>query len=145
MRDVATNLPHQLTSFIGRERDLSELQRLLSLSRLITLCGPGGCGKTRLALQVAGEALERFADGESCWLVLPLSLPAVEDDESAAPDEYLLRYEATRLFFERATAILPSFSLTRESALTIVQLCSRLDGIPLAIELAAARVKMLSI
>src|SRR5439155_4023024 len=61
------NLPVQLTSFIGRERDMAEVQRLLATTHLLTLTGSGGCGKTRLALQVAAEVAEQFAEG--VWLV----------------------------------------------------------------------------
>src|SRR6266480_8110482 len=67
MHNVATNLPYQLTSFIGRERDLGEMKRLLAQHRLITLTGPGGCGKTRLAVQVATDVPGLFADG--VWFV----------------------------------------------------------------------------
>src|SRR5918997_6726044 len=62
-----TNLPLQLTSFVGREREIAEVKDLLADQRLLTLTGPGGCGKTRLALQVAGDLVERFEDG--VWLV----------------------------------------------------------------------------
>src|SRR5262249_56719888 len=70
LRSLSThpnNLPQQLTSFIGRERDIAELRGLMERTRLLTLTGSGGCGKTRLALQVGAEALEQFPDG--VWLV----------------------------------------------------------------------------
>ena len=75
------NLPQQATSFIGREKELAELKRLLPKTRLLTLIGSGGCGKTRLSLQVAADSLERFPDG--VWLVelAPLA------DPSACPTE----------------------------------------------------------
>src|SRR5215472_7636029 len=60
------NLPTQLTRFIGREGEIAEIKRLLETTRLLTLTGPGGCGKTRLALQVAADSLEQFAGG--VWL-----------------------------------------------------------------------------
>src|SRR6516162_7459648 len=62
-----TNLPHQLTSFVGRETDIAEVQRLLSTTRLLTLTGPGGVGKTLLALQIAEPLLPRFPEG--VWIV----------------------------------------------------------------------------
>jgi non-specific serine/threonine protein kinase len=232
-----TNLPQQLTSFIGREREVGEVRRLLSLSRLLTLTGPGGCGKTRLAIEVAGSWVapdpaspDEFPDG--VWLVelAPLSDPALVLQALAmalsvrdTPDlplldtliaylqarqlllvldncehlietcaslvEALLRsctllcvlatsrealsipgettfvvpslslpdtqhlpragklpeYEAIQLFVERSRAAQPNFMLTEENAAAVAQICTRLDGIPLAIELAAARVKLLSV
>src|SRR2546425_1091408 len=71
------NLPQQATSFIGREKELAELKQLLAKTRLLTLTGSGGCGKTRLSLQVAADSLEQFADG--VWLVelAPLSDPGL--------------------------------------------------------------------
>ena len=224
------NLPLELTSFIGRENQLAEVRGLLGgEARLVTLCGPGGCGKTRLALAVAREMVEAFeggvwwvelasisdsklvpgavaqalgvrempdrpltevlvayleprktllvldncehlveecADlayvllrscpdlkilatsreplriaGESSWTVPSLSLP---DPQSLPPTGELGRYEAIRLFVERATTVDTGFALTEQSASAVVRLCSRLDGIPLAIELAAARARVLS-
>ena len=217
------NLPPQLTSFIGRERELREVQRLLTSARLLTLIGPGGTGKTRLSLQLAAEQLSEFKDG--VWLVelAPLSDPAlipstiasvlelhevpgiplmtimidylrakqlllvldncehlVEASAQVAdqllhacpqlkiiassrealgidgetvyrvpslslPDSSpasLLEYESTRLFIDRATKAEPRFHFTDHNASPIAQICQRLDGIPLAIELAAARVKL---
>jgi predicted ATPase/class 3 adenylate cyclase/tetratricopeptide (TPR) repeat protein len=224
------NLPLQLTSFIGREHEISEARRLLHSSRLLTLTGPGGTGKTRLALQVAAEMLTDFphgawlvelapiaqpelvpqavaqalalraetdgplqqvlaehlrdqtvllildncehlveacaqlADqllraapglrilatsrealgiaGESSYPVPPLSLP---DPRQLPPLETLVQSEAARLFVERTVAVRPDFTLTDEIAPAVAQICRRLDGIPLAIELAAARVRALSV
>lgn len=224
------NLPIQLTSFIGREREIESIKRLIAQSRLLTLTGPGGCGKTRLALQVAADLLEEYPDGvwlvelatlsepalipqtiasvlrvreqashpllttlidflqpkklllvldncehlieacaqcieallrtcpklrilttsrellgipgEAAWRVPPLSLP----DPNCLPTvESLTQYEAIRLFLERAAVVLPCFALTSQNAQAVAQICQRLDGIPLAIELAAARVKVLSV
>ena len=76
--DVPNNLPLQLTSFVGREREIAEIQRLLATTRLLTLTGAGGCGKTRLALQVAAEvagAPTRTASGSWSWR--PLADPAL--------------------------------------------------------------------
>ncbi len=227
---LPNNLPLQLSSFVGREKELAEVKRLLKDARLLTLTGPGGCGKTRLALAAADELVEGFEDGawlveltplsdpslvpqavasalsvreqpgrlltetlstylqtrkllvvldncehliEACailveallrsspelrvlatsreglgivgevaWPVPPLSLP----DLRRQPDiESLSRYEAARLFVERAVAVKSSFALTEQNAASVAQVCHRLDGIPLAIELAAARTKGLSV
>lgn len=223
------NLPAQLTSFVGREKEIDAVKRLLAHARLVTLTGSGGCGKTRLSLQVAAEELVDFSDG--VWLIelAPLSDPEILPrvlgaalglrDESGRPSldtlidflrnrnvlivldncEHLieacakladmvlrvapqikllassrealgiageqifavpslqvpdtqvpvtaatLQHEAVRLFVERAVAVQPGFTLTNANASSVVQICRRLDGIPLAIELAAARVKTLSI
>jgi predicted ATPase/class 3 adenylate cyclase len=224
------NLPIQLTSFIGRAREIAEIKTLLSQARLITLTGSGGAGKTRLALQVAAEVVESYADGvwlaefapiadpalvpktvastlsvpeqpgrdmtvtlvdalrpkemllvldncehllvacadlaaallracprvrilatsreglgvpgETLWRVPSLSLP---DVRRLPPSEDLVLYEAVRLFVDRAIAVTSGFTVTNENAAAIAQVCHRLDGIPLAIELAAARVKVLAV
>jgi predicted ATPase/DNA-binding CsgD family transcriptional regulator len=224
------NIPLQLTSFVGRERDVAELEELLTGKvRLLTLTGPGGSGKTRLALAVASRLASLFGDGvwwvelapvsdpalvpqavaqammireepgrpltetisrdlahtelllvldncehllEGCApladallhrcpglhilatsrevlgiggeytrLVPPLGLP----DPEMRPSEELARYEAIRLFVERVRAVVPTFELTEGNAQTVVRLCRMLDGMPLAIELAAARVMVLSV
>ena len=227
---LPNNLPHQLTSFIGREREMAEVKHLLTSTRLLTLTGPGGCGKTRLALQVGANLLEEFANGvwlvepaavndptlvpqavastwslreepgrallatlgdylkrkhmlllldncehllvacadlaasllETCpnlkilaisweplgiveevrYRVPPLSLP---DPLRLPSPEQLMQYETVRLFTERAADALPTFKVTDQNALAVAQVCRQLDGIPLAIELAAARVKVLSV
>ena len=229
-RDHRTNLPVQRTSFVGRVRETAEVTRLLDRTRLLTLVGSGGCGKTRLALHVAGELLNAFPDG--VWLVdlaplsdpilvpravanaiglrdepgLPLldtlvaalqprrllivldncehlrdasahladtlvracpnvwilatsrqslgvaaetsrrvaSLPVPEFDSVAATTR-LGSYEAVQLFVERARALQPGFGLTHQNAQSVSAVCRQLDGIPLAIELAAARVRVLSV
>jgi predicted ATPase/DNA-binding CsgD family transcriptional regulator len=223
------NLPLELSSFVGREREMSEVKELLADHRLLTLTGPGGCGKTRLALAVARnmvggfedgawmvelasladpalvtqtvastlgvseqldrplaealvdhlepkklllildncehlvEACARLADillrscpqlrilatsreplgmaGETAWRVPSLSLPDPDQPPSA---QQLTQYEAIRLFVDRAMSALLSFNLTDRNAPSVAQICWRLDGIPLAIELAAARVAVLS-
>lgn len=223
------NVPIQLTSFIGREREAAEVTTLLRDARLLTLTGTGGCGKTRLACEVATrllgeypdgvwvaelaavadpallpqtaafalgvgeepgrwidetlldalrdkhlllvldncehvvEAAARLADsvlrrcpevqilatsreplgvaGEQRWRTPSLSLPRANGD--ARPEE-LVSSEAARLFAARATAVEPGFAITGENAPAIATICQRLDGIPLAIELAAARVRLLT-
>ncbi|HET7010154.1 MAG TPA: tetratricopeptide repeat protein [Anaerolineales bacterium] len=229
------NLPARLTSFIGRRRELEEMRGLLAKTRLLTLTGIGGVGKTRLALALAEANLNRFADGvwwvdlaplsdpsllgqavasamglreqstrpidqaladavhtkdmlivlDSCehlvadcarlvegllregprmrflttsteplgvpgevvWQVPPLSLPEpVESGEAAPPVELGPEASASvRLFADRAAAVLPTFRLTPGNLPSVVRLCRALDGIPLALELAAARMKMLSV
>ena len=224
------NLPLQPTPLVGREREVAEVtQRLLaSETRLLTLTGPGGTGKTRLALQAAADLLDTFEDGtffvslaaltdselvtsaiaaplgvveatdrpldegikeylrekqlflvldnfeqvlegaqlvgqllaacpglevlatsriplglygEREYLVPPLSLP---DPERLPSLERLTQYEAVRLFVERAQDARSDFSVTNENAPAVAEICARLDGLPLAIELAAARVKVLT-
>ncbi len=223
LNSLPNNLPLQLTSFIGRQREMKESKKLLASTRLMTLIGPGGTGKTRLSLQVAAEQLPQFKDG--VWLIelAPLADPSfivstiasvlglrevpglplfnilidylraksallifdncehlIEASAQAAdqilrscsqvkviassrealgvdgetvyrvpslslPDassDALMGFESTRLFIERATKAEPRFHLTDHNASAIAQICYRLDGIPLAIELAAARVKI---
>ncbi len=226
------NLPTQRNAFIGREREAADLRRLLSQGdvRLVTLTGPGGIGKTRLAIQVAAEAASEFPGGvcfvslssvsdrsliastiaqamglresanqsaqealveylsgldQAMLLVLdnfehlvsaasevsellsvrsrlkvavtsqaplhvygehefpvpPLTLP---DLKSIPSTEVLSRLPAVALFVERAKAAKHEFVLTRENAPAVAAICTRLDGLPLAIELAAARIKLLS-
>jgi predicted ATPase/DNA-binding XRE family transcriptional regulator len=224
------NLPHQLTSFIGREKEIAEVADLLKVHHLVTLTGPGGTGKTRLSLQVVSDLLAIYPDGvwlvefasisepalvpfevanwvglkessksassgtdvligyfrsrkallifdncehliepiahlvnlltQSCrdvvilatsretlgvkgeiaYAVPPLNIPDSKSDLSTLMDS-----ESGRLFVERASAASTSFSLTQTNASTIAQICLRLDGIPLALELAAARVKMMTV
>lgn len=233
------NLPIQLTSFVGRTEEIAAVARLLSSGLLVTLIGPGGAGKTRLALQVAAELVELYGhgvwfvdlagvgdggllpqaiaealriseepgalvragsatrdrmlgtltdylaprhilllldncehvvaaaarvakallqaapglrilatsrealrvDGELTWPVGSLSFPEARDEQS---EEALHRYSAVRLFVERAMAASPTFVLTSSNGAAVARICRRLDGIPLAIELAAARLRVLS-
>jgi len=223
------NLPTQLTSFVGRSEMVARAKRLVETSRLLTLTGPGGIGKTRLSLQVAAETFDQFPDG-----VYFIALSAVRDPEvipsviaqaigipmtgnrlpldmviehlrnrktllvidnfeqllpeaagfpstllQASPNlkvivssraplraygehefpvepllipdstthpslDILSQYEAVKLFIERATAAKPDFYATNENAPAIAGICERVDGLPLAIELAAARIKLFS-
>ncbi len=231
------NLPVQLTSFIGRENQITEVKGLLSAARLLTLTGVGGTGKTRLALQVAAEELDTFNDG--VWLVelAPLSDPGLvpqsvamalgvpeevgrprlatltdalrarhllllldncehvveacarladgllracpelkilatsrealrvagettyqvpslafpeRGDDRGAPSTIhdapgITQYDAVRLFIDRAVVVAPDPAVTDINAQAVAQICQRLDGIPLAIELAAARARSLSV
>jgi predicted ATPase/DNA-binding CsgD family transcriptional regulator/tetratricopeptide (TPR) repeat protein len=228
--DQVRNSFDEPNSFVGRERELGELRRFVPSTRAVTLCGPGGIGKTRLALRILAELADEFPDGvwfielgelrqpdlvvsrvasvigvdeepgrplletladalrprrlllaldtcehlidscarmchrllasspglhvlatsreplrmaaEAVWQVPPLSLP--EPGTPEAPEE-LGRYEAVRLFGERAGASLPGFALGVGNLSAVSALCRSLDGVPLAIELAAAWVRVLSI
>jgi predicted ATPase len=193
-----TNLPVQPTPFVGRERELAEVLALLGSRRIVTLTGPGGGGKTRLALQAAAESVEQFGDG--VWFI-PLAsvcdpslieptiaqvlggpddlyeflagkrtLLVLDNLEQLLPDaaDVVLRLdsqilatsrsrlnvateqefpvatlpvdEATALFTQRARQLEPHF----EPDAAVRQIAERLDGLPLALELAAARVKVLT-
>jgi predicted ATPase/class 3 adenylate cyclase len=223
------NLPVQPTPLVGREREVSEVaERVRSEeARLITLTGPGGTGKTRLALQAAADLMDEFSDGvffvalatitelelvastialalgvkesaeqslmeslknylrdkrlllvldnfeqvlegaplvgellvacpklkvlatsriplrlygEQEYLVPPLSLP---DPKVMPPLEVMTQYEAVKLFVQRARSVKADFEVTNENAPAVAEICARLDGLPLAIELAAARTRML--
>jgi len=222
-------LPQEPNSFVGRERELTELCELLGVTRALTLCGPGGIGKTRLALRVLHTVSAEFPDrgcfvdlgdlgqpdlvvsqvasamgvgeepgrplldtladavasrrlllvldncehlidacaavcqrllaaspglsliatsreplrvaAETVWQVPPLSVGPAELDGA----EDASRYEAIRLFADRAAASLPGFAIGPANVRAVVSLCRALDGMPLAIELAAARVRALSV
>ncbi|HEY8170046.1 MAG TPA: adenylate/guanylate cyclase domain-containing protein [Candidatus Limnocylindria bacterium] len=221
-----TNLPLQATQLIGRAREAAEVAALLEKdeTRLVTLTGPGGAGKTRLALQVAADLVDDFPDGaffvalagvadpelviptigqalsvseaagqslsaflgpkrlllvldnlehiigaapavaallsqapgvraiatsqeplhigaEQVYPLAPMSLPNLARSPDAAT---ALESEAVVLFAERARAVQPGFAVTDENAAAIAELCVRLDGLPLALELAAARTGLLS-
>jgi predicted ATPase/class 3 adenylate cyclase len=223
-------LPSQPTSFVGREREVAEARALLERTRALTLTGPGGTGKTRLALRVAAESADAFRDGvvfvalaaledpslvastvaaavgvqeeagrpiltglterlagmdvllvldnyeqllpaaplvgellaagpgvrilvtsraplrvawEHEYEVRPLALPELAG-RAPVDLEGLAANEAVALFVERAQAIDPSFALSHENAVAVAEICATLDGLPLAIELAAARIRLLS-
>ena len=221
-------LPTPLSSFVGREREVAEVRHLLAGSRLVTLIGPGGIGKTRLAVEVAAGIVDQFADGivfvalasvrdpdlvisavaqalgiqemgsralvdhlhsrlRTADLLLLLDnfehvLSAAEavgsllancprlrvlvtsraplrlsgecevaiqplahpDPHSLPPPELLGNYEAVRLFIERGSSVRPQLALSGDQATAVAEICARLDGLPLAIELAAARLRVLS-
>lgn len=233
-----SNFPVQLTSFIGREREIADVKCLLFSSHLVTLTGAGGSGKTRLALQIADSVSDNYADG--VWLVdlVPLREPGlvpllivealglrppadqplmetllnfvrskklllildncehhiedcaqlaqellsqapklrilatsnvalaiageiiypvpglewpvlggevVRDGKNRLDFQKLMGYDAVRLFVERARAISPKFELTLENTWSIIEICRRLDGLPLALELASAWVHVLTV
>lgn len=224
------NLPVELTKFIGREKDIDEIRKLLVNTRLLTIVGFGGTGKTRLSVHIAYNMLDEFANGtwfaglaqlsessnvteeiisalkittdikrstldvlvdflrekelllildncehlinecakiteillqkcpkvkiivtsreslhisgETIYNLLPLSLPDMEKSQSM---ESLAQYESVRLFIDRVLAVKHDFKIDNSNLPVVAQLCYELDGIPLAIELAAARVKVLPV
>jgi predicted ATPase/DNA-binding SARP family transcriptional activator len=229
-KETSSNIPVPLTSFIGRERELKEIAGLLSSSRLLTLTGPGGVGKTRLAIQTAADSIKKFRDGvfwvglvglsdenlipqeiaqslsireisneplidtlktylkskdvllivdncehliracaqyaeqllatcpklkilatsieslglfnENTWQVPSLPLPEMQRSPTF---KELQEFASIKLFDERAGNAKSGFVLDERNATAVAQICRRLDGIPLAIELAAARIKVLSV
>ena len=237
MDEIRAHLPEEPNTFIGRERELVELRQLLHRTRALTLCGPGGIGKTRLALRLLASAAAEYPDGvwfveladlrqldlqqadlvisrvaavigiteeagrplletlgdalrsrrmllaldncehlldacaqvcrhllasapglrllntsreplsvaaETIWRVPPLSVaPAGANPAAAAPGAE--RYEAVRLFADRAAASRPGFTVGPDNVAAVTAICRALDGMPLAIELAAARVRALSV
>ena len=228
LAEIPNNLPSQLSTFIGREKEVGQIKQRLEKNRLVTLTGSGGVGKTRLSIQVASELLEAYPNG--VWLVelAPITDPALVtkavcaaldvtpqgntspltvltdylhskklllvvdncehlidacaqlcdsllhacpnlriiassrealgiDGESAyrVPSlsvvdsnsrlEIIEQAESVRLFIERANTVLPEYTLTQTNAPNIARICQRLDGIALAIELAASRVKVLKV
>ncbi len=224
---TANNLPLQPTSFVGRDQELEEAIKLVSGSRLVTVTGVGGSGKTRLALQAATSLLDAFRDGvwfvelapvsesdgvaraiattlgvreqsgqaledllfdhlrslelllildncehlldPSAWIVqrllaaapqirilatsremlgiageVPYHLRSMGFPDMDEPAEVMSRFDAVRLFTARAEAVRSGFRITSDNARAVASLCHRLDGMPLAIELAAARLRILS-
>ena len=224
------NLPQQVTSFVGRERELAEIRKLLGTTRLVTLVGAGGIGKTRLSLQAAADVLDNYPDG--IWFVefaplkdarlvpqavasvlgvkeeagrpvvealvkfvkdrqlllildncehlvhacaeltkqllqsspqlrilastreplhvageatYPVPALASPDPSQAITLAALTQYESVRLFVDRTVSVQPAFEVTSQNASAVTEICRHLDGIPLAIELAAARVRALPV
>lgn len=227
---LPNNLPNLLTTFVGREHEKEDIKKILDSSRLLTLTGAGGTGKTRLSIEASADLLEEFPDG--VWLVEyatvtdptlvaqtiattlhlreehsrpilatlqdffmnknvllildncehliqpiaqtadkllrvderlkilatsrePLGIPgektlrvpslAVPNRAELPPLEQLTQFEAIKLFVDRAVNLQPNFVLTKQNAPAVAQIVGRLDGIPLAIELGAARIKGLSV
>ena len=222
------NLPTQLTSFVGRQTEIAEVEELLGSTRMLTLTGMGGSGKSRLAVQIGAEQVGAYPDGvwlvelaplsepeflpqqvadalsvreesnqtltdtlarhladkttllildncehvvdevaelaerllhqcpdlivlatsqiaieiagEQTYQVPPMTLPA-----SAASPEAIFEYDSVRLFVDRARLSQPTFELTAETGPSVLEICDRLDGVPLAIELAAARVRAMPV
>jgi predicted ATPase/class 3 adenylate cyclase len=221
-------LPRQLTTFVGRERERREVEEALGGTRLLTLTGPGGTGKTRLSIQVASEVMAEFEDGVHFVALAPIADPALviptiaqelgiredpgrmpiealidhlarkrallvldnfeqvldaapqigelltateavtvlvtsreplglagereypvpplalPDVDHLPPSEALSQFSAVALFIERARSVRPDFQVTNGNAPAIAEIAARLDGLPLAIELAAARAKVLT-
>ena len=228
---IPNNLPYQVSTFVGRDADMTKIRDLLRDTRLLTLTGTGGVGKTRLALQAAAEMLYEYpdgvwlvelaalsdgglawqvlatvlevreepgrplaetivgrlraqqalvvldncehlvdasaalaeqltrqcpkvtilatsrealrAEGETVWRVPSLSVPHRVPGAEPQPEQ-LTQYAAVRLFVDRATKVKPGFAITNANAPAVAEICSRLEGVPLAIELAAARANTLS-
>jgi len=226
---AVAHLPEEPNRFIGREREIAELRQMLRQARALTLCGPGGIGKTRLALRTMAAAADEFPDGtwlveladlrqpdlvvsrvaavlgvseeagrplldtladalrarrlllaldncehlieacaqvgrrllasspglrllntsreplriaaETAWQVPPLSVAPADAKQAAGTAQ---RYEAVSLFADRAAAARPGFTVDAGNAAAVAAICRALDGVPLAIELAAARVRVLS-
>ncbi len=230
MASTPNNLAQQLNSFVGRDREMEQVRHLLANSRLLTLLGMGGLGKSRLSMQVAAIVLEDYPDGvwfvELAALVDPQMVPqatasvlGVKEEPGGTvldaltrfvrdrkllivldncehvvhacaelakrllqagpqvrvlasssdalriageavfqvtplprpgpgritPSNALLANDAVRLFVDRATAVQPAFRLTGKAAAAVAEICRRLDGIPLALELAAARTRAMPI
>ncbi|MEO8124998.1 MAG: NB-ARC domain-containing protein, partial [Burkholderiales bacterium] len=228
VKDIPNNLPHQSTSFVGREQELGEVKAFLAKSRMVTLLGMGGLGKTRLSLEVAAELIHTFPDGawfldlaplrdaelvfseaaqalgvleepgkpllqvicarlkqrrallilDNCEHLIKASADLASAVLKAAPNvrilassrealrvpgeqaypvrplpvpgrgagvETLMTSTAVRLFVERAQQHKPSFTLNAKEAPAVAELVARLEGIPLALELAAARVRALTV
>src|SRR6266542_6677609 len=151
-----TNLPAQPNAFIGRVDELEELEKLLRRDdvRLLTLTGRGGAGKTRLALQVAASVVEQFVAAAPVLAGVLSSAPGLNVLATSrtplrlsSERTYVVRPmalgESVRLFGERAHAAVAEFALTDENEAAVAEICVRLEGLPLAIELAAPRVRAL--
>lgn len=134
-------LPAEVTPFVGRAGELARVTQLLRASRLVTITGTGGVGKTRLALRAATVlATSRQpldVPGELTCPLAPMRVPGPDEPSGAEAGD------ALALFTQRAAAARPGFAVTPENRADVVRVCERLDGIPLAIELAAVRLRAL--
>jgi len=229
LESTPNNLPHALTSFIGREKELADVCEKLRTARLLTICGIGGLGKSRLSLQVAAASLDDFMDGVWFIELAPVSDPrlvaqalatvvGIREDAGQSPHDAIMKFvrdrrllivldncehvtqacaelargvlqsgagvtvlatsrerlgiggeqtyplapfavppreplapsalnefASVRLLSERALAARPDFAITSDNASAVAAICQQLDGIPLALELAAARVRSMSV
>src|SRR5205823_5694340 len=136
---TTTRLPAQPTTFVGREREIAEGQRLLERARLVTLTGPGGTGKTRLSIRIAEESAHEFGDGTFFVPLAPIPDPELVPSTIAHTLGVQISGAETPL-----ARVLEHVRVTAENAAAIAEIVYRLDGLPLAIELAAARVKVLT-
>ncbi|MCH5585759.1 tetratricopeptide repeat protein [Shimazuella sp. AN120528] len=231
-RKVQTNLPAQMYGFIGREKQMQSIMELLANVPVVTLAGPGGIGKTRMAFQIASMAVPTYSDGvwlmelssatdlvsmmsivasvlgvtnkpesmllesilekvrdkkillvldncehlinpcaelieslltvsskitilvtsqeplnietETVWRVPPLTFPTFNEEEKINSTD-IMEYESIQLFMKRATSMIPDYEISLEERILVARICERLEGIPLAIELAAARTPVLSL
>src|SRR5207302_678187 len=134
------NLPVEATSFIGRRRELAELRKKLTSARLVSLVGPGGVGKTRLAIRAATDLARAFSAG--AWLV---ELADVRDAQLVANTVMAALDLRDQAATEPAKLLLTYLEPTTENQQAVADLCRRLDGLPLAIELAAVRTRVLSV
>ncbi len=121
-----TNLPAPLTDFVGRLQETAELEPLITQNRLVTLTGAGGCGKTRLAIHTTSQLIDTFRDGVWWVGLAPIT------------DSALVPQAIAYALGVRESSSQPPIGLTEQNARPIGEICARLDGIPLAIELAAA-------
>src|SRR5258708_6608437 len=141
---VGHEWPVRLTTFVGREQERAAVAQLLGDRRLVTLTGAGGVGKTRLALEIGSDLEGTFRDGGFFAELASVVDAAVVPQRIADALGLGGAAAAIRLFCDRARSALPSFTLSDLNAGPVAKICQRLDGIPLAIELAAARMNVLS-
>src|SRR5207248_165118 len=141
------HLVAEVTSVVGRQREVAQVKRLLSGNRLVTLTGAGGTGKTRVAVRVAGELRRVFADGVRQVDLAELTDGSLVGYAVAQALSFLsaAQVPTPQLFADRAAAVVPGFALTPDNARAVAAICQRLDGLPLAIELAAAQLRTRSL
>lgn len=137
--DVAHGLPVHLTRFVGRGAQITEVHRLVTDNRLVTLTGAGGVGKTRLAAQLAAQIAGEFG---RAWFV---DLAPITDPDLVPVTVAGALGLHDQLFCYRAQRVRPDFRLTDDNSAAVTEICKRLDGLPLAIELAAARLRSMTL